>query len=108
MTEEEGVSQEELSKLEEIFEQADIAGIKEIRQALRKAEKKKYKPEGVLLRSYLSKKHADRLQLVIDYLHNKGFIAKPTIYNFVKYSCEQVMGQVLLLIRQDQTKSRTP
>ena len=108
MAEEEGLSQEDISKLEEIFEQTDIAGIKEAREALRKAEKKKYPDTGISLRSRLPKKYADKLQLTIDYLYDFKFIDKPTIYNFVKYSCEQVIEQALLMMRQEQAKSRIP
>lgn len=106
---EEGVlSLEEVTKLDEMFEHTGIAGIKQAREALRRAERKKYTDKGITLRSRLPRKYTEKLQLVIDYLHNKGFIAKPTIYNFVKYSCEEIMGEVLKLMRQDQIKPGIP
>lgn len=108
MDEKKGLEKEEVHKLEEIFEQTDIAGIKQVREALREAEKKKYPDKGILLRSRLPKKHWDELQFVINYLHDLHYIDKPTIYNFVKYSCELVIEQVNTMITKNNQKPRIP
>jgi hypothetical protein len=108
MAEEKGLSLEVMSKLEEVFEQTGIEGIKQAREVLRKAEKKKYPDKGIVLRSRLPKKHTEKLQLVIEYMYTHKYIEKNTIYNFVKFSCEQVMGQMFQVIREEQTKSRIP
>ena len=108
MPEEGELSLEEVTKLEELFEQTGVAGIKQAREALRRAERKKYTDKGITLRSRLPNKYTDKLQLVIEYMHSRNYINKPTIYNFVKFSCEQVMGEMLRVISEEGVKSRIP
>jgi len=80
----------------------------ELQHAVRLEKQRKYKKKGAQFCGYIDEEYKEFVPIVMDYLMDKGFITKKTMYNLSSMAIRQVIDTVRMEIRKDNQKPRTP
>ena len=90
----------------------DVRGMSEkeltdLQHAVRLEKQRKYKKKGIQFCGYITQEYKEVIPLVMDYLMDKNYISKKTMYNLASMAIRQVIDTVLEDMRRDKQKPRT-
>jgi hypothetical protein len=90
----------------------DVRGMTEkeltdLQHAVRSEKQRKYKKKGIQFCGYIPQEYKEVIPLVMDYLMDKNYISKKTMYNLASMAIRQVIDTVLEDMRRDKQKPRT-
>jgi len=91
----------------------DVRGMSEkeltaLQHAVRLEKQRKYKKKGIQFCGYIAQEYEEVIPLVMDYLLDKHYISKKTMYNLSSMAIRQVIDTVLEEMRRDKQKPSTP
>lgn len=95
------------NNLIEILRHMSPENLTELQQAVRAEKKKRIKPRGKFVTGYISKNDLPVIDIVMDWLFERGYLKKRTFYNLTSFALTLTINEVRGKIKREALESET-